>query len=85
MIAGLTLLIIVLAPPALVIIPVWLASTTEFIMRDEETGSVWDFTGKAAGGELAGKQLVKIPVLKDYWFDWKSYNPDTRIYIPGNR
>jgi len=41
---------------------------------DAETGSVWDFTEKAVSGELAGKQLTKISVLNNYWFDWKSYN-----------
>ena len=57
----------------------------EFALVDAETGSIWDFTGKAVSGELAGKQLTKIAVLKDYWFDWKNYNPNTKIYNLGNR
>jgi hypothetical protein len=52
---------------------------------DAETGSVWDFSGKAISGELAGKQLKKVFVLKDYWFDWKLYNPKTLVYNLGNR
>ena len=52
---------------------------------DAETGSEWDFTGKAIGGTLDGKQLKKIPVLNDYWFDWKTYHPETKIYQLGNR
>jgi len=52
---------------------------------DAETGSEWDFTGKAITGTLAGKQLKKISVLNDYWFDWKTYHPDTKIYLLGNR
>ncbi len=52
---------------------------------DAETGSVWDFSGKAASGKLAGKQLKQVSVLKDYWFDWKIYNPQTRIYDLGER
>ena len=47
---------------------------------DAETGSEWDFTGKAVGGQLSGRQLQKIPVLSDYWFDWKAYNPQTSVY-----
>ena len=52
---------------------------------DAETGSEWDFSGKAISGPLAGKQLTKIPALNDYWFDWKTYHPTTTIYQLGNR
>ena len=52
---------------------------------DAETGSTWDFSGKAVSGELSGRHLKKITVLKDYWFDWKTYNPETQLYILGSR
>ncbi len=52
---------------------------------DAQTASVWDFSGKAVSGELTGKQLKKITALKDYWFDWKSYHPETQLYTLGNR
>ena len=58
---------------------------SDFELVDAETGSVWDFTGKAVSGELAGKQLTKLSVLKDYWFDWKTYHPNTKIYNLGNQ
>ena len=51
----------------------------------DETGSEWDFTGAAVSGPLAGKALTKIAVLEDYWFDWKTYNPNTVIYALGDR
>ena len=54
-------------------------------MTVAETGTVWDFSGKALSGTLAGKQLKRIPVLKDYWFDWKIYHPDTAVYALGAR
>lgn len=54
-------------------------------LADKETGSEWDFTGKAVSGELSGKQLKKIYVLKDYWFDWYTYNRDTTLYTLGDR
>jgi len=54
---------------------------TQFI--DAQTATTWDFSGKAVSGPLAGKQLKKIMVLKDYWFDWKIYHPDTKIYTLG--
>ena len=49
-------------------------------MFDGETRSEWDFTGRAVAGALAGRQLKKIPLLKDYWFDWKLYHPQTLVY-----
>jgi len=49
-------------------------------MFDAETRSEWDFTGRAVAGALAGRQLKKIPLLKDYWFDWKLYNPQTTVH-----
>ncbi len=52
---------------------------------DAETASVWDFTGRSTSGELAGKQLTKIQLIKDYWFDWKTYNPETQLYSLGAR
>ena len=52
---------------------------------DAQTASVWDFSGKAVSGEFSGKQLKKIAVLKDYWFDWKTYHADTQLYTLGAR
>ena len=52
---------------------------------DAETGSSWDFTGKAISGVLTGRQLKAVSVLNDYWFDWKAYNPNTTIYDLGER
>jgi len=52
---------------------------------DAETGSEWDFTGKATAGLLAGRQQKKIAVLNDYWFDWQTYHPGTMIYALGRR
>jgi hypothetical protein len=50
---------------------------------DAETGSEWDFTGRATSGALAGRQLQKVSVLEDYWFDWQAYHPDTSVYHIG--
>jgi len=52
---------------------------------DAETGSEWDFTGQATSGPLTGRQLRKIAGLKDYWFDWKIYHPQTTVYSLGLR
>ncbi len=52
-----------------------------FIMRDEETGSWW----QQMTGPLAGRVLEKVRALKEYWFDWKAYNPSTGVYGAGGR
>jgi hypothetical protein len=52
---------------------------------DAETATVWDFSGRAASGGLVGTQLSKITALKDYWFDWKTYHPQTKVYALGAR
>ena len=51
----------------------------------DDQGTEWDFSGTALNGKLEGKRLTRIPVLKDYWFDWKTYNPNTSIYTLGDR
>lgn len=50
---------------------------------DGTTGSEWDFSGRAISGPLAGSQLKKIQVYADYWFDWKQFNPEGRLYAAG--
>lgn len=53
------------------------------VVVDGKTGSEWDFSGLATAGSLAGRRLVRVACLKDFWFDWKSYHPDTRVYKAG--
>ena len=60
-------------------------NTAALVLVDAETGSEWDFTGKATGGQLSGRQLKKVAILEDYWFDWMTYNPKTRVYNLGDR
>jgi hypothetical protein len=61
------------------------SDASQLRLVDAETGSEWDFTGQAIGGPLTGQQLKKFAVLSDYWFDWKTYHPDTMIYKLGAR
>ena len=59
--------------------------TSPLRLVDAETGSEWDFSGKAISGPLNGRQLKPVAVLSDYWFDWKTYHPDTMVYALGSR
>jgi hypothetical protein len=61
------------------------ATAAGFQLLDAETGSTWNFEGKATAGSLAGRQLKRIAVLEDYWFDWRIYHPDTAVYHIGEQ
>jgi hypothetical protein len=50
------------------------------IMLDSPTGSEWNFQGCAVSGKSKGQCLERVPMLKDYWFDWRNYNPQTTIW-----
>lgn len=47
--------------------------------RDERTSSLWDITGTALSGELAGTTLEQIHHLDTFWFAWSTYQPDTDL------
>ncbi len=50
------------------------------LLMDEATGSEWNFHGCATAGQAKGQCLEPVEVLKDYWFDWRNYNPATTVY-----
>ena len=55
-----------------------MANGTDFMM--DSGGSRWNFQGCAVEGSLQGKCLTPAEVIKDYWFDWREYNPGTTVY-----
>lgn len=57
-----------------------LFASTDRSVVDAATGSTWDFGGRAIAGPLAGRTLTPIPLLEDYWFDWKTYHPESSRY-----
>ena len=50
------------------------------IMMDSTTGSGWSFQGCAVSPPMKGTCLKPVAMLKDYWFDWRNYNPKTTVY-----
>ncbi len=54
--------------------------TPEWGLVDSTSGGEWNFRGCAVSGPLAGKCLPELPALKDYWFDWRNYHPETTVY-----
>jgi hypothetical protein len=47
---------------------------------DDAAGSGWNFQGCAISGKLQGTCLEHVETVKDYWFDWRNYHPDTSIF-----
>jgi hypothetical protein len=50
------------------------------LMLDSLTGSEWNFQGCANGGTEKGACLERLQLTKDYWFDWRHYNPKTTVF-----
>ena len=61
-----------------------IAGNPSGLLLDDATGSQWDFRGCATSGKSKGLCLEPIPMLKDYWFDWRNYNPRTTVYGKSN-
>jgi hypothetical protein len=51
-----------------------------WLLLDTATASEWNFQGCAVSGPAQGKCLDRVSALKDYWFDWRNYHPETTIY-----
>ena len=49
-------------------------------LMDSASGSEWNFQGCATAGPRQGRCLERLPLLKDFWFDWRNYNPTTSVY-----
>jgi hypothetical protein len=54
--------------------------TQSGLFVDAATGSQWAFNGCAVSGKLTGKCLEPVSALKDYWFDWRNYHPQTTVF-----
>jgi hypothetical protein len=59
----------------------WDTGKSSETMVDVETGTVWNlFTGEAIEGSLTGHTLERVPSTQSFWFGWKDFYPQTRIY-----
>jgi hypothetical protein len=50
------------------------------ILTDSATGSRWTFQGCAVQGPASGQCLRAVPAIRDYWFDWQLYHPNTTVH-----
>lgn len=46
----------------------------------DQTGSTWDFFGRARSGPLAGSRLRRVDAVDSFWFDWAAFHPQTRVW-----
>ncbi len=51
-----------------------------FQLRDVETGTLWNLTGLAVEGPLAGSQLKPVATFSARWFAWASFNRGTDVF-----
>ena len=56
------------------------SGTADWVLVDSTSASEWNFQGCAVAGPATGKCLQRITSLKDYWFDWRNYHPETTVY-----
>jgi hypothetical protein len=49
-------------------------------LMDSSSGSEWSFPGCATAGPAQGKCLQRLPLLRDFWFDWRNYHLTTSVY-----
>lgn len=66
--------------PASANVPSTTGKDKDWSLLDTATASEWNFQGCAVSGPAQGKCLDRVPALKDYWFDWRNYHPETSIY-----
>jgi hypothetical protein len=57
----------------------------EWVIDDKSTGSTWRaLTGEAIAGPLKGSRLTPLPGHLVFWFAWKAFYPNTRLWT-GNK
>lgn len=57
-------------------------SSTE--LRDLNTHSVWDFSGRCLEGELKGQQLQPLQAYQQYWHSWRLFKSDAKFKMPNS-
>jgi uncharacterized protein DUF3179 len=48
---------------------------------DPATHGQWNFQGCPTMNMPGMRCLEQVPVLRDYWFDWRQYHPSTSVYL----
>ncbi|MFQ5902156.1 MAG: DUF3179 domain-containing protein [Candidatus Binatia bacterium] len=51
-------------------------------IRDQQTGSQWDLSGRAVKGPLKGRKLEPLPTRRAFWFSLSLAMPDIPLFSP---
>lgn len=59
---------------------VWIPSAGDFVIRDVQTGSLWNLRGQAFEGPCKGAQLEQVPGYTVFWFSWSATHHGGEIW-----
>ena len=51
-----------------------------FLIKDRETGTVWNLRDEAIRGKHNREQLTQIPATNAFWFAWATFWQNTGVY-----
>jgi hypothetical protein len=51
--------------------------STNGLLTDLETASLWDWNGLCVSGINKGKKMEKVQAYQEYWHSWKQFHPTT--------
>ncbi|MFU8803821.1 MAG: DUF3179 domain-containing (seleno)protein [Bradymonadaceae bacterium] len=61
----------------------YIPTTGEFILRDDQTQSLWNILGQAFSGPCEGARLEAMPSFIGMWFAWSGTHPGGAIWPDG--
>ncbi len=50
------------------------------MIKDSNTGSLWNYEGKCVTGVLLGQQLKAVQSYQEFWHSWSNFHPATTRY-----
>lgn len=58
----------------------WEPEKGDFVLKDRETGSLWNVRGEAYAGPLKGTTLDQVPAFNAFWFAWSVFYHGSEIW-----
>ncbi len=58
----------------------WVPKEGDFVLRDNQTNSLWNLRGEAFQGPLEGKKLQQLPAFNSFWFAWSAFYDGSEIW-----